>query len=75
MEGSRICYALSIKGGYYNASGEIIQDLIEAKLFSAPEEAMAFRKRFDPLHKIDEAMLLQVSMFTEVRDDLIDEVL
>lgn len=55
-------FALSIKGGFYNAFGEIVDDFDEAKLFKSQQEARAFRTRYDPIHRVANAMLLNVQV-------------
>lgn len=66
MEDAIICYVLRIKGFWYDAQGEITHDFLEAKLFASPGEANRFRRIHDPRHRIDQAQLLRVSIFTEI---------
>ena len=60
LEALATLYALSIKGGYYTANGEITDDLSQAKFFSSPEEAKDFRRAHDPRHRIDQSILLHL---------------
>lgn len=55
-------YALSIKGGYYNHLGQIVNELNNAKLFTTQEEAKAFRKIYDSTHWVTESTLLRVHL-------------
>ena len=55
-------YALSIKGGFYDSDGEIVDDFEGAKLFKSQQEAVAFRKKYDPIHRVDCAILLNVQI-------------
>ena len=63
IESTATLYTLSIKGGYYDESGEITEFLTEAKLFSNPQEANSFRRIHDPQHYVDCSMLLQLTIF------------
>lgn len=60
-----LMYCLSIKGGFYGANGEIVNQFCDAKMFASEQEAIAFRQRYDKLHGIDEAMLLTVTALVE----------
>jgi hypothetical protein len=55
-------YVLSAKGGYYDELGRIAQDIEEARFFRYKDHALAFRARYDPIHKIDESVLLSVQL-------------
>lgn len=62
-------FALSIKGGYYCETGEIVEDFRKAKLFLASDEAIAFRQKYDGLHKVTEATLLTVQVIISWFED------
>jgi hypothetical protein len=68
IESSATLYALSIKGGYYDHLGEIVEDLTEAKLFPTREEAIKFREFYDPCHHVEQAILLRVTIFIAQED-------
>jgi hypothetical protein len=55
-------YALGIKGCYYSTLGEITEDFHEAKLFPTLEDAIAFRAKYDPAHRVDYSVVLLVQM-------------
>lgn len=55
-------YGLSIKGGFYDALGQIVDDFDKAKLFKNQQEVIVFRNRYDPIHQIECAMLLNVQI-------------
>lgn len=63
IESTATFYALSVKGGYYDADGEITELITDAKLFSTQQEAVNFRKIHDPMHHIERAGLLQLTVF------------
>lgn len=55
-------YALSIKGGFYDALGRVVDNFDDAFLFKSQDKAIAFRKRYDPINRIDCAILLSVQV-------------
>lgn len=63
IESTATLYALSIKGGYYDGSGEITESIADAKLFSTRQEAIEFRRLHDRIHHIDCSVLLQLTIF------------
>jgi hypothetical protein len=63
IESTATLYILSVKGGYYDADGDIAELLADAHFFSTPQEAMTFRRVHDPRHHIDCAILLQLTIF------------
>lgn len=63
IESTATLYALSIKGGYYDHLGEIVKDLTDAKLFPTKEEAIKFRQFYDPCHRVDCSIMLQLTVF------------
>lgn len=69
IESTATLYALSVKGGYYDDSGEITELLAEAKLFSTQQEAIEFRRIYDPLHHIERASILQLTVFISQTED------
>lgn len=56
-------YVLSIKGGYYDKDGEIVESLTDARLFTTRHDAIEFRRFHDPLHRVDCSILLQLTVF------------
>lgn len=60
-----VCYALSVKGGYYDMTGEITYDPTEAFLFRTKEEAIAYRTLADKAHKIEQSILLRITWLVE----------
>lgn len=63
FESTATLYALSVKGGYYDKNGQITELLTKAKLFSSPQEAIEFRKSYDPQHYVDCSMVLKLTVF------------
>lgn len=63
IESTTTLYALSIKGGYYDKIGEITGELTDARLFQTKDEAVRFREFYDPCHKVDCSILLQLTVF------------
>ncbi len=63
IESTATLYALSIKGGYYDVNGEITMFLTEARFFSSRQEAIEFRKTYDPIHYVDCSTILQLTVF------------
>ncbi len=55
-------YALSVKGGFYNGIGQIVDEIGEAQLFKTAEIAKSFRKVHDPKHYVTESTLLLVQV-------------
>ncbi len=55
-------YALEIKGSFYDASGLIVDNFDEAKLFKSQQQAIAFRAKYDPAHHVTCSMLLSVQI-------------
>ena len=59
------CYALSIKGGYYDCEGNITEELSEALLFNTRDQAIAYRKQADKYHQVEQSMLLRITWLVE----------
>ncbi|HET7640222.1 MAG TPA: hypothetical protein VFK47_15960, partial [Ktedonobacteraceae bacterium] len=67
-ESTATLYILSIKSGYYNRYGQITELLADAKLFSSQQEAIDFRKLYDPQHYVDCSVILQLTVFVSQID-------
>lgn len=68
IESTATLYVLSIKGGYYDNQGQITELLTDALLFSTRQEAIDFRRRYDPAHHVDCSILLQLTIFISEMD-------
>jgi hypothetical protein len=63
-------FVLSIKGGFYDSSGAIVEEIGAAKFFQTKEQARMFRKIYDPKHRVDCSGLIAVQMLaSEVGDE------
>lgn len=69
IESTATLYALSIKGGYYDDGGEITELITDAKLFSTQQEAIEFRRVYDPLHHVERSGILQLTVFISQMED------
>ena len=63
IEAAAMLYALSIKGGYYDKNGQVTELLTDAKFFKTQQEAIEFRRVYDPQHYVDCSVLLQLTVF------------
>lgn len=55
-------FVLSIKGGFYDATGAIVDELGDAKFFKTKKHAFEFRNIYDPNHRVDYSALVLVQM-------------
>jgi hypothetical protein len=62
-------YALSVKGGFYNAAGMVVEEIGAAQKFKTKKQAIEFREFHDPIQKVDCSTLVVVQMALSELDD------